>query len=281
MQYKKYISFYSFLKQIPSFIKSGGGCWYVLFFLLFSIGCSKAPSGILSEKEMQRVQTDMMVADAIINMNNKVFLNDTAKIALYESVFRKHKITQAVYDSSLVWYGKHLDIYMKMYDRMLTDVNRRIRDLGDIQADAAPTSSNDSVNIWPRRDFMVFKPGGIFNGVTFDIKPERNYASGSSFVLGARFWGLPEGMAAYPELRITAVQRDTTLTTSATIEKDGYYELALSTLATRQVQQVYGYIWLNSTDSTYHKIYVDGLNLMRYNYGTPFEVKWGDAESTD
>ncbi|MDH6313573.1 hypothetical protein M2137_002363 [Parabacteroides sp. PFB2-10] len=278
---KQHILFHFFQKTLLSHLKSGGGCLFVLSFFFLGLACSKAPSGILSEKEMQRVQTDMMIADALTNINYKDFSNDTAKIALYESVFRKHKITQAVYDSSLVWYGKNLDIYMKMYDRMLADVNRRIRDLGDIQADAAPTSNRDSVNIWPRRSFMVFQPKALFNGVTFDIKPEQNYASGSSFVLGMRVWGMPDDMRSHPELRISVVQRDTILTEQATIEKDGYYELALSSMPTRQVQRVYGYVWLNNNDSAYHKIYIDGLKLTRYNYGTTFETQWGEAESTE
>ncbi|MDH6342385.1 hypothetical protein M2480_001007 [Parabacteroides sp. PFB2-12] len=278
---KLHIRFSCFQKTLLSPLKSGGGSLVVLSFLLLGIACSKAPSGILSEKEMQRVQTDMMVADALIYTNQKDFSTDTAKVALYESVFRKHKITQAVYDSSLIWYGKNLDIYMKMYDRILADVNRRIRDLGDVQAEAAPASNRDSVDIWPRRSFMVFHPKAVFNGITFDIKPDKHYASGSSFVLGMRVWGMPDDMRSHPELRISVVQRDTILTEQATIEKDGYYELALSSMPTRQVQRVYGYVWLNSNDTAYHKIYIDGMKLMRYNYGTPFETQWGEAEPVD
>ncbi len=243
-------------------------------------GCSKAPKGILSEKEMQKVHTDILVADAIIGLNYTTYSNDTTKMALYESVFRKHKIKQEVYDSSLVWYGKNLDIYMKMYDRMIVDVNKRIHDLGDVQADAAPSSNRDSVNIWPRRDYHVFQPKSVFNGVTFDIKPDRNYPSGSLFVLGVNFWGLNEGMTSYPQIRLNAVQRDTIITIDKTITEDGYYETTLSTLPTRQVQRVYGYIRMDNSDSTYFKVYADSLSLMRYNYGTNLNVNQGEALQT-
>ena len=78
--------------------------------------CSKVPDGILSEKKMQGVLTDMLLAEAMVNVDYNTYKSDTMKLALYESVFRKHDIiTQAVYDSSLVWYAVTLDIYMEVW----------------------------------------------------------------------------------------------------------------------------------------------------------------------
>ena len=151
--------------------------------------CSKVPDGILSEKKMQGVLTDMLLAEAMVNVDYNTYKSDTMKLALYESVFRKHDITQAVYYSSLVWYN-----------------------LVDVQADAAPVSNRDSVDIWPRRSYLVLSPTSVFNGVTFDIRPETNYSSGSSFVLGMRVWGLNNKMAYKPEVRLSADQGDTTYT---------------------------------------------------------------------
>lgn len=230
-------------------------------------GCSKVPKGILSEKEMQRVHEDMLLADAMIAINYSEFSNDTTRMALYESVFRKHKTTQAVYDSSLVWYGKNLDIYMKVYDRIQANLTERIRELGDVQADAAPSSNRDSVDIWPRRPYLALQPNAVFNGVTFDIKPDRNYPSGSTFVLGYRIWGLKEGMNNYPRIQINAEQRDSTIRREEVVTTDGYHEIVLETQPTRQVRRIYGYIFMDNNEADYHKIYVDSLSLMRYNYG--------------
>ncbi len=60
----------------------------------------------------------MLLAEAMVNVDYNTYKSDTMKLALYESVFRKHDITQAVYDSSLVWYGRNLDIYMEVYNRV-------------------------------------------------------------------------------------------------------------------------------------------------------------------
>lgn len=241
--------------------------WFFFMAMSLAIACSKVPDGILSEKEMQTVMTDMLLAEAMIGTDYKQFKEDAAKEALYQSVFRKHGITQADYDSSLVWYGRNLDIYMKVYERVLADLNKQMTELGDIQADAAPVSNRDSVNIWPRRSYLTLQPKALFNGAIFDIKPETNYSSGSIFVLGTRVWGLSGKETYVPEIRLSADQGDTIVTVRNRIEKDGYQETILRTLPTKKVRRVYGYIRLDNTDTTYYKIYIDSLNLMKYNYG--------------
>lgn len=240
----------------------------LLAIILFA-ACSKVPKHILSEKDMQKVMIDMMMAESMLSNNYQTFRGDTTKLALYESVFKKHHISRELYDSSLIWYGQNLDIYMKVYDRALTDINKMIADLGDVQAAAAPTSTSDSVNIWPRRNSLILQPGQPFNGVTFDIKPTSNYSSGSSFVLGLRVWGLNKDMRFTPEIHLSAVQPDTIISTKTKITKDGYYQTILSTSPTQQIRRVYGYIRMDNKEDSYHKIYIDSLSLIKYNYGSP------------
>ena len=233
------------------------------------VSCSKVPDGILSEKEMKAVLIDMQLAEAMVSTDYKKYSDDAEKEALYQSVFRKHKIEQAVYDSSLVWYGRNLDVYMQVYDLVLAELNERQKALGDVQANAAPVSKQDSVDIWPRLTYLTLEPNALFNGIAVDIKPETNYPSGSTFVLGMRVWGLNDAMKNRPEIRLSANQGDTIITVNDKILRDGYHETTLRTLPTKQVKSVYGFIRLNGKDdsTSYFKIYVDSLSLMRYNYG--------------
>ena len=234
------------------------------------VSFSKMPDGILSEKKMKDVLVDMQIAEAMIGADAKAYESDAEKDALYQSVFRKHKITQADYDSSLIWYGRNLDVYMQVYDRVLTEINDRQKALGDVQATAAPVSKRDSVDIWPRLTYLTLSPKAVFNGVTVDIKPDKNYPSGSTFVLGLRIWGLNGAMKSHPTIRLSANQGDTTIVVNDKIMHDGYHETVLRTVPTKQVRSVFGSIRMEDDKGykdAYFKIYVDSLNLMRYNYG--------------
>ena len=231
------------------------------------IACSKVPEGILKEKEMQAVMVDVYLAEAMIGTDYLKYKEDASKQALYESVFRKHNTTQAVYDSSIVWYGKNLKIYMEVYDGVLAEIDSRTKALGDVQANAGPATERDSLNIWPRRPFVTFEgeQGGL---VSYQITPAVPYGSGSTFVLGLSVWGIHNGMKHYPEIRLSVVQLDTTVNVVRTITRDGYHQVVLRSLPARQVQQVYGYIRMLTPDTRVHKVYVDSLTLMKYNYGT-------------
>lgn len=249
---------------------------YSVFLLLgiIAVACSRVPDGVLSQKEMQAVQVDMQLAEAIVNNTGGNFPDDAHKEALYQSVFRKHKITQAVYDSSLIWYGRNLDVYMKVYDRVYADLEKRIKELGDVQASVVSTVNSDSIDIWTLASHLTFEPKALFNGVTFDISPESNYSSGSSFVLGLNVWGLNAKMRRTPEVRLSVDQGDTILTVNTIITKDGYSETTLRSLPTKQVKRVFGYIRLNNADSaSYYKVYADSLSLMKYKYGSLSELK--------
>lgn len=240
-----------------------------LLFIAGIMACSKVPDGILSERKMKDVMIDMYLAEGLIGNDPMLFSDSIHRDALYQSIFRKHKITQAVYDSSLVWYGKNLDILVQVYDLAINDLNERVRALGDIQASAAPSSNQDSIDIWPRRNIHIFTPSALFNGVTFDIRPDRPYSSGSVFVFGMYFWGITDNMPFKPELRISIDQGDTTIYANKKITKDGYYNTIVRGLPTKRVDRVYGYIRMDNTNTDYYKVYVDSLNLMKYNYGSP------------
>ncbi|MDR2118153.1 MAG: DUF4296 domain-containing protein [Tannerellaceae bacterium] len=241
---------------------------FVLLLLAACPSCSKVPGGILPERKMKEVLIDMQLAESMINANYQNYPDSARRAALFQSVFRKHKITQAVYDSSLVWYGKNLDVLIPIYDLAIDDINKQIRELGDVQASAAPSVNQDSANIWPRRDYLTLRPDALFNGTVFEIKPEREYLPGSIFVLSLRVWGISPQMRNTPEIRIAAELTDTTLVVNETIKNEGSREIMLRTPATMRTKRVYGYIRMDNAESNYYKIYIDNLQLIRYNYGS-------------
>ncbi|MDR3261713.1 MAG: DUF4296 domain-containing protein [Tannerella sp.] len=244
--------------------------WGMVFFIVtFLFACSRTPKGIIPEKKMQRVLMDMQLAEIMIGMDPSSYGTIANKKTLYQSVFDKHQLTEAEYDSSLIWYGKHLTQYMRVYNLALADVKRQIEAIGDIKPDIAPSSNEDSLNIWIFRKYYEFVPRSLSNTVIFDLQPEEAYAYGSVFILGLQVWGIPPDRKDSVEMHINAYQGDTTLIVKGAIRHDGYHELLLKTIPTKKVMRVYGYLRLHSKDESFHKIYLDDFTLMKYKYGSP------------
>ena len=85
--------------------------------MLFFSACNKSAK-VLSEKQMENVLFDIHIADAEISNNFNDFRDQEIKKELYASVLKKHKITQEQFDTSLVWYGRNLDKYVAIYNKL-------------------------------------------------------------------------------------------------------------------------------------------------------------------
>jgi len=70
---------------------------------------------VIPEKKMIDVLYDIQLAQAVFRSNSQFSL-DEKKDALVESIYAKHKITQAELDSSLVWYSDNVQYYMAIND---------------------------------------------------------------------------------------------------------------------------------------------------------------------
>ena len=85
--------------------------------LLAVIGCR--PRGVLSNREMRDVLYDLHRADGALQVAGYHYSHDQELAAYYKNVLDKHGITQAQFDSSLVWYTDNPQIFNKIYPKVM------------------------------------------------------------------------------------------------------------------------------------------------------------------
>ena len=102
----------------------------ILMLLLVAIvvACSKTPPGIISERKMKNLLKDIYRAEAYMENRTSSFESDSEKMVLKQSIFEKHGITQAMYDSSLVWYAKNLDVLNNVYQKVGKELQEEAKD---------------------------------------------------------------------------------------------------------------------------------------------------------
>jgi hypothetical protein len=242
----------------------------ILLLVCIAASCSRVPKNVISDKKMRAVLYDMQIAEAIVETNYESYRTSHDRQTVYDAVFTKHHITQAEYDSSLVWYGENMELYMRIYKLVLKDINGNIALIGDIKPNplSGDVSAKDSVDVWIYNRNFTFDSERTFNALTFDIEPQKPYSSGSSYVFSLSVWGVSPGLKCKPKIRINAVHADTIISVYKDITGDGYYEAILRTVATKQVKRVYGYVMTSDTAASYRRIYIDDIQLMKYNYGS-------------
>lgn len=79
-------------------------------------GCR--PRGVLSSKKMQEVLYELHRTDAILQCWGMDYGHDEAVAKYYEVTLEKLGVTQAEFDSSLVWYTDHPSRFDKIYPKL-------------------------------------------------------------------------------------------------------------------------------------------------------------------
>lgn len=80
-------------------------------------GCR--PKGILRSGQMRDVLIDLHKADGMIQVSPLGRKDSEAKTIYYAQVLQKHGITQAQFDSSIVWYTAHPQLFNKIYPKVM------------------------------------------------------------------------------------------------------------------------------------------------------------------
>jgi len=81
------------------------------------------PGGILSSREMRDVMVDLHKTDALLQTASVPYNNLEVRAIYYAQVLEKHGITQAEFDSSLVWYTAHPQLFDKIYPKVLKQLH--------------------------------------------------------------------------------------------------------------------------------------------------------------
>lgn len=89
-----------------------------VFFLLVS-ACSPDPTRpIIPEKDMVNILREQYLMQSAISQCG-VGKRERPSF-YYNQILEKYHYTEADFDSSVVWYSSHLDVYEQIYDSLLT-----------------------------------------------------------------------------------------------------------------------------------------------------------------
>ncbi len=250
---------------------------WVLCFVVAS--CDKAPRGVIGERRMADLLVDLDKAESYISQFPDKFPNDSAKQALKQSIFARHGVTQADYDSSMVWYAHNIDVYTDVCDKALNKLNSDLSslkkkaekggvastaDYGDLESPTATRrrtyqGRGDTADIWSGLRTWMLTPVLPKGYITFDVKPDAEYRDGDRYRLNFKLIG---GGGRYAVL----IGADYADGTSTVVHRnscpDGWTEFELQADRKRTVHRIYGYVRYDMTRAA-SVAFVDSLMLLR------------------
>lgn len=232
----------------------------------------KRPGEVLSDDKMEKVLYDYHLAKAL---GEQLPYNESYKRVLYmESVYRKHGITKAQFDTSMVWFSRHPESFRTIYEK----VNERLKAQKDQVEDLIALRDNkpkeslpgDSVNVWAWESVYHLTGKPYDNRVSFELPSDPNFMEQDTLRWNVRFNFIGESTEIFgdtlhaPVMGIQVVYaKDTLLYAIRSVLQPGWESLSVSADTMGQIEKVSGFIYYPH-QALGRVLLVDSISLMRY-----------------
>lgn len=267
-------------------------CLVAVMALLFCVSSCKPslPSGVLSKGKMTDILYDYHLALAMAHMDDNG--DKGQSLAYREAVLRKHDVTSAEFDSSMVYYMRHTELLEDVYKDLTDRYNNEITAMGGSAKEGGEfanlSATGDTANVWNLATSMVFMPVKPFNSTSFNIKVDSTFHKGDRLMLDfdAQFIyqdGMRNGVA------MLAVQfgNDSIAQRTIMIQSTQHYSVELSDADSLGIKSVKGYFMLMNDDNgtgvssqtTLKLMFLEHIKLIRMHPQKPVAAPAGSASS--
>lgn len=267
-------------------------CLVAVMALLFCVSSCKPslPSGVLSKGKMTDILYDYHLALAMAHMDDNG--DKGQSLAYREAVLRKHDVTSAEFDSSMVYYMRHTELLEDVYKDLTDRYNSEITAMGGSAKEGGEfanlSATGDTANVWNLAASMVFMPVKPFNSTSFDIKVDSTFHKGDRLMLDfdAQFIyqdGMRNGVA------MLAVQfgNDSIAQRTIMIQNTQHYSVELSDADSLGIKSVKGYFMLMNDDNgtgvssqtTLKLMFLEHIKLIRMHPQKPVASLAGSSSS--
>ncbi len=231
------------------------------------------PSKYIQPEEMENLLYDFHIARSMA-MNDFSSYDDQSfrKTLYWKAALQKHHVSEAQFDSSLVYYYTRADRFADMYKHVLTRLQDEAILLGATEGEigkyASLNESGDTANIWKGSTSHLLMPNPPYHRLDFSIKDDSLFKRGDEFLLQfvSDFVfqsGVKDGVVyvavEYPD---TVVSRQTHFSFS------GVNQIKLPKQSKKRPESVKGYIYLGGSDETttvLRLLFINNIQLIRFH----------------
>ncbi len=269
---------------------------YFLLLLISVIllnGCKPSrPSNVMSESKMEKVLVDYHLAQGMASLSDKTAEKDRYKFI--HGVFQKHGITEAEFDTSLVYYSVNSEKLDKIYNRVLIKIQTQAEKMGvDAKTTknrfANLTAQGDTANIWTDKSTATILRNKTANLYQFYLHADTTYRAGDSFIWHFSSQVVTNG--AYDEATaqlIFTYDNDSVISRSVQIRGNSTQDIRFSPTTAMDsipLRSVSGFVYIspkNKDDKHFQILLLTDLSLIRMHRKIEEKTSTpGDSIATD
>ena len=158
----------------------------ITLLLLLLSACDDRPSSVLSRGKMEDVLYDYHIMQGIIEHLPYEEREEKAQDYI-NAVYAKHGITEAEFDSSIVYYNRHTSDLHTIYEHLKERYNAVNENLqivnGNNDMMAIFSTGGDTTNLWNSTKLIALRNKDILNTESFTIHADTSFRRHDQFIL--------------------------------------------------------------------------------------------------
>ena len=246
----------------------------LLLVLLLALTACKptVPGEYIQPDDMADILYEYHVAQAMARCE----YSDSTELVrerLTQAVFRRHGISQADFDSSLVYYYGHVnklkEIYVRVNERMADEARALGASVGDMHRYSQFSESGDTANIWNETTNVLLMPRPTVNRFDFTVSADTTFMLGDSFLFQFVTEYVYQNGSRDAVVNIAAVyEGDSVRQTNAHISVPGISQVRIPANRDRQLRQLRGFIYLAAEEERTDQrklMFISQMQLIRFH----------------
>lgn len=244
-----------------------------IFFVLLAVltGCKpQVPGQYIQPDDMEEILYDYYLGKAMASRTDSVGYNQTAyRLA----VLKKYGVTEAEFDSSLVYYYGNAERLKRIYDavsaRMESEATALGASAGEMNKYASLGTSGDTADVWNGARRMLLLPVPPYNRYDFRLDADSTYRRGDQFQLNLSSLFMYQAGTRDGMLYVAVdYEGDSTAVYTSRLTSSGECTLMIPRYTEAAAKCIRGFVYLGNgaTQSPMQKLmFIDGIQLIRFH----------------
>lgn len=247
---------------------------FILYVLLAVAGFQSCkpgrPSELIPEDKLEDLLYDYHVAQALADAER-----DSMELKRYSyvlAVFDKYGVTEAEFDSTMLWYSTHAsllnDIYKRLDEKFEGNVSALSAATGEAATYASLGEQGDTANIWRERTFRVLKPQIADDRIQFFMEADSTFLRGDELMwrFDPRYISSGGSNEAYAALYVK-YDNDSVAGLAQRVYSNSPMQIRLQGDTAHAIRAVGGFVYYKPDlkDNGFRMLILDHIMLVRFH----------------
>ena len=258
--------------------------------LLLVVACKPTvPSRYIQPDDMEDLIYDYYMAQGIASQQSGNI--DYNRCLNFELVLKKHGVSQADFDSSLVYYYTRADRFQDIYKNVQTRLNNEAEKYGGVvrtsESIDSGTLGGDTADVWKGERMLMLLNDRPYHLYQFSQKADTTFHAGDSFVMSFNTsWLMQNGNRQATAYFAVVYENESIAKQYSTISSNGPITMRISYCKLR-IKEIKGYVMCGMRPSKENVnnlclLFVNNIQLIRFHnklIEEPEAAKQSEADS--